>query len=99
MSLKITGTAMTSTQTRHTARAPDGGGWELSWLPGRILTQSQAVTAMTIAEVAATHDLTNNADPMWPHIDEWAAELGMSGPAAVARVAQEGYRATWGEDW
>ena len=99
MSLAITEIAMTSTQIPHAARARDGGGWEVSWLPGQVLTQSQAVTAMTIAEAAATRDLSDNGDRMWPHIDAWAAELGMSGPAAVAAVAHEGYRQAWGEDW
>jgi hypothetical protein len=54
---------------------------------------------MTIAKAAAAHDLTNNADPVWPHTGGRAAEPGMSGPAAVARAAQEGYRATRGESW
>lgn len=50
---------MTSDQTRHTARRdPErSGGWRVSWLPGRVLTRDQAVTAMILAgETAATGD-------------------------------------------
>lgn len=80
MATRITETEMTSDQTRQTAQARDEGGWAVSWLPGRILTQNQAVTAMTIAEAcAAVADLHM-------HIDNWATELGIGGPAAVAAV-------------
>jgi hypothetical protein len=51
---KITDTEMSSTETRHTARAAEGG-WTVSWLPGSTLTQNQAVAAMTIAEAVRTH--------------------------------------------
>ena len=97
MSLAITEIAMTSTQIPHAARARDGGGWEVSWLPGRILTRNQAVTAMTIAETAATRDLTDNTDTMWPHLDNWAAELGLSGPDAVARASESPELRAWRE--
>jgi hypothetical protein len=46
---KITDSEMTSDQTRQAAQAADGGGWTVSWLPGRTLTHSQAVSALTIA--------------------------------------------------
>ena len=91
---------MTSDQTRHTAAVVPGtvieGGptaWSVSWLPGRLLLRSQAITAMTIAEVAATHDFLpvgdelGDVDPIWLHIDGWAAELGISGPHAVAEAS------------
>ena len=35
MIITITGQAMTSDMTRHSARA-DGGGWSVTWLPGRV---------------------------------------------------------------
>jgi hypothetical protein len=80
---------MTSEQTRHTARAAAGGGWSVSWLPGRTLTQNQAVTAMTIAEAVVTHvdELADSASRWWLHVDGWAAELGITGPEAVAHAS------------
>jgi hypothetical protein len=67
----------------------------VSWLPGRTLTQNQAVTAMTIAEAVAGHadDLADNGSTWWLHIDQWAAELGITGPNAVAEVAPPTLRA------
>jgi hypothetical protein len=97
MSLTITATTMSSSQSPHTARRRHEGGWEVSWLPGRILTQNQAVTAMTIAETAATRDLTDNTDTMWPHLDNWATELGLSGPDAVARASESPELRAWRE--
>lgn len=108
MGLTITGTVMRSTDTRHTARFM-GDGWEVSWLPGRALDRNQAVTAMTIAETVAKggtpgHDLMSG-DPLWPHIDGWAEELGLSGPTAVGRasrspedIARELQGGSWPED-
>jgi hypothetical protein len=86
MATKISDTEMTSDETRHTARAAEGGGWVVSWLPGRTLTQNQAITAMTIAEAVAAHadELGNSGSRWWLHIDEWAAEMGLTGPHAVA---------------
>jgi hypothetical protein len=89
MATRITDTGMTSNQTRHTAQAAPGGGWTVSWLPGRTLTQNQAVTAMTIAEAVAAHadDLADSASRWWLHVDGWAAELGITGPNAVAEAS------------
>ncbi len=87
MATKITDSEMTSDHTRHTARAIDGG-WSVTWLPGHTLTQSQAITAMTIAEVVSTHEWAiDSTDRIWLHVDRWAAELGISGPNAVARAS------------
>lgn len=86
MSLRISRTAMTSDQTSHAAALQDNGTWMVSWLIGRDLSQSEAVTAMTLAEVVASHDLPDG-DTMWPHVNGWAAELGMTGKAAVAAAA------------
>lgn len=44
----ITITDMSSPDTPHTATVT-GGGWEVSWLPGRTLNRDQAITAMIIA--------------------------------------------------
>jgi hypothetical protein len=92
--LTITGTEMLSDTTRHTAalvKLPSpltGYSWQVTWLPGRHLTRDGAITAMTIAEVVASHDLIG--DPLhvghhlWVQLDAWAHELGLSGPRALA---------------
>jgi hypothetical protein len=88
MTLTITGTTMTSDHTAHTARqAPGRNGWEVSWLPGQALDRNTAITAMTLAEVAAKDDL-QEGHRLWPHIQGWAAELGLTGPDAIARATQ-----------
>jgi hypothetical protein len=89
MATKISDTEMTSDLTRHSARAAGGGGWTVSWLPGRTLTQSQAVTAMMIAEAVIVHtdDLADNSSRWWLHLDGLAAELGTTGPNAVAKAS------------
>jgi hypothetical protein len=98
VSTRITGAAMTSNATRHTATVDprvvdvvEGGptAWKVSWLPGRLFTRNQAITAMTIAEAVAVHadDLADNASRWWLHIDGWAAELGITGPNAVAEAS------------
>lgn len=92
--LTITETEMTSDTSRHTASVVSGvtveGGptaWAVTWLPGRVFTRNQAITAMTLAEVIAVTDLTDNASPVWLHVDGWAAELGITGPHAVAEAS------------
>jgi hypothetical protein len=89
MTLKITGTTMTGDQTAHTARRASGReyGWEVSWLPGQMLDGDTAVTAMLLADVAGRGDLPAG-HRLWPHIHGWAAELGLTGPDAIARAAQ-----------
>ncbi len=88
MTLTITGTTMTSDHTAHTARqAPGRNYWEVSWLPGQALDRNTAITAMTLADVAAEDDL-HQGHRLWPHIQGWAAELGLTGPDAIARATQ-----------
>jgi hypothetical protein len=88
MTLTITGTAMTSDRSRCTARySSDRDGWEVSWLPGRLVDRNTAITAMTLADTAAEHDL-HDGHPLWPHIQSWAAELGLTVPEAIARASQ-----------
>ena len=84
--LTITDKTMRSADTRHTAR-PAGEGWEVSWLPGRVLTRSQAVSAMQIA-AKASRGIDLSDDPIWPHIDGWAAELDLTGPHAVVLASE-----------
>jgi hypothetical protein len=89
VAIRITDTEMTSDETPHAARALAAGGWAVSWLPGRTLTHSQAVTALTIAEAVVTHagDLADIGSRWHLHIGGWGAELGLSGPEAVAMAS------------
>ena len=72
MNIKITDEAMTSDTTPHSTR-PDGHGWAVTWLPGRVLTRNQAITAMMLAETVAGH----HTGQRWPFIESWANELGI----------------------
>ncbi len=88
MTLTIHDTTMTSDQTTHTARhAPSRNGWEVSWLPGQILDRNIAITAMILADTTAETNL-DECHRLWPHIQSWAAELGLTGPEAVAAASQ-----------
>ncbi len=89
MTLTINDSAMTSDQTIHTARqTPGRNGWEVSWLPGQILDRNTAITAMTLAETNAEPDL-HEGHRLWPHIQSWAEELGLTAPDAIARATQQ----------
>jgi hypothetical protein len=83
----ITDTHMSSPDTPHTATVT-GGGWEVSWLPGRTLDRNQAITAMTIASTIGGTGVPRADDPVWLHLDGWAAELSMTAPGAVVRVSE-----------
>ena len=88
MTLRIDDTTMTSDQTLHTAqRSPSGHGWEVSWLPGQNLDRNTAITAMILADTAAERDV-HEGHRLWPHIQGWAAELGLTGPEAITRASQ-----------
>jgi hypothetical protein len=88
MSLTITDTTMTSDQSAHTARhAPDRNGWEVSWLPGQIVDRNTAITAMTLADTTTETGL-HEKHRLWPHIQGWAQELGLTAPDAIARASQ-----------
>jgi hypothetical protein len=91
MTLTINDTTMTSDQTAHTARQAPGRQhlWEVSWLPGRTLDRNSAITAMVLADQAGAYD-PNERHRLWPHIESWAAELGLTGHDAVNRVSQPG---------
>jgi hypothetical protein len=78
---------MTSADTPHTATAASDG-WEVSWLPGRALDRNQATTAMTIADIVGRRGVGLSDNPVWPFLDGWAAELGLSGPDAVVRASE-----------
>jgi len=89
MTLTINDTTMTSDQTAHTARQASGRqrGWEVSWLPGQLLDRNTAITAMILADLVGEEDL-HQGHRLWPHIQGWAAEVGLTGPEAIAAASQ-----------
>jgi hypothetical protein len=91
MTLRISDQVMTSDATRHTARQLRPDVWTVSWLPGRLLDRNQATTAMVLAEKVAetvANDELHCGHRLWPLIDQWAAELGLTGPDAVVRASE-----------
>ena len=96
MGLTFTDDHISGDYTVHTAsRVPgDPRAWTVSWLPGQLLDRNSAITAMILAEVAEA-STPQAGDRLMPHIDGWAAELGLTAPDALARVsAPSGYRST-----
>ncbi len=88
MTLRIDDTTMTSDQTLHTAQpSPGGHGWEVSWLPGQTLDRNTAITAMILADTMAERDLAEG-HRLWPHIQGWAGELGLTAPDAIAQASE-----------
>jgi hypothetical protein len=95
MALAITDTLITSDVTAHLACAHVPGrpeeGWQVSWLPGRVVDRSTAISAMTLAELANAEDgiglHDDYPDPRWLQVEALAAELGLSGPDAVVRAS------------
>jgi hypothetical protein len=91
MTLTINDTTMTGDQTAHTAWLAPGSQhrWAVSWLPGRALDRNRAITAMTLADHVGEEDL-NERHRLWPFIQSWAAELGLTGSDAINRATQPG---------
>src|SRR5947207_2766548 len=89
MSLTITSDLVTSDRTAHTARPFPGSPhvWQVTWLPGQILDRDTAITAMILADIAATGDIHPD-HRLWPAVQSWSAEVGLTGPDAIARAAQ-----------
>jgi hypothetical protein len=89
MSLTIHDASIRSDRTMHTARLVPGHehAWEVSWLPGRLMDRNTAITAMVIADTAGSGDL-HHGHRLWPHLQSWAAELGLTAPDALARACQ-----------
>ena len=89
MTLTINDATMTSDQTSHTARQAPGREhlWEVSWLPGRVLDRNSAITAMTLADLVGEPDL-GEGHRLWPAVQSWSAELGLSGADAITRASQ-----------
>ena len=88
MTLTILDCTIASNRTLHTARrATDHARhWEVSWLPGRHLTRNQAITAMALADVSHPAAARGDWERLRPHIQGWAAELGMTADQAIPRI-------------
>ena len=96
MALTITDRLIRSTDTAHTAELVhlEAGdvwrmswdAWQVSWLPGHLMDRNAAISAMLLAEAAATGNL-DASNSRWPHIEGWAAELGLTGPDAIVRAS------------
>lgn len=99
MTLIITDDAISGDHTSHTARRATGHqpGWEVSWLPGRRLGRNTAITAMTLADIAGSAPL-HPRDRLWPHIQGWAAEIGLTAPDALTLISQTPGDMTTGRD-
>ncbi len=89
MTLTINDTTMTSDQTAHTARQAPGRqhGWEVSWLPGQVVDRNSAITAMVLADIVGKEDV-HEGHRLWPHVQGWAAELGLTGSEAITQASQ-----------
>ena len=84
MPLTITADLITSDRTAHTACPVPGhpNAWLVTWLPSRVTSPSGAVTAMMLADATARG--VRPGHRAWPHLCNWAAELGLTAPAAIA---------------
>lgn len=83
----VTSSIMTSDTTSHIARCVGDAYWVVSWLPGRTLTESQAMAAMTVAAAVATGGLPPDDD--WSQLDALSRQLGLTGREAAYLVAVE----------
>jgi hypothetical protein len=88
MALRILDDTMSSDRSPHTARLAPGEQHtcEVSWLPGRRLNRNEAITAMVLADTTANGGV-HERHRAWPHIEDWAAKIGMTGSQALARIA------------
>ena len=59
----------------------------MSWLPGQILDRNTAITAMILADTAAEQDLHED-HRLWPFIQGWAEEVGLTAPDAIVRISR-----------
>jgi hypothetical protein len=58
-----------------------------AWLPGRRMDRNSAITAMVLADTAGSGAL-HHEHRLWPHIDCWTAELGLSTPDALTLISR-----------
>ena len=91
--ISSTDTLVTSDVTPHRAEQvdptiPHGGGlWGVSWLPERMLTKDEAITAVLAAE-AVSQDRHRSA-PGTRLIETWAGELGLSTEELIEQASVE----------
>jgi hypothetical protein len=95
MALTITHDGINGDHTSHTARRVRGEreAWEVSWLPGRLLDRDSAITAMVLADTLSSRIL-DPGDRLWPHIEGWATEIGLTTPDVLVGVSQPPHRST-----
>ena len=86
MTLTILDDIISSDHSGHTAHLASGHEhtWHVSWLPGRLLDRNTAITAMVLADVVGDVD---EGHVLWPHIQGWAAELGLTTRDVIAWAA------------
>jgi hypothetical protein len=89
MILSIQDDSISSDHTTHTARLAPGHerAWHVSWLPRHLLDRNTAITAMVLADVVGTGEV-NAGHRLWPHVEGWAAELGLTAHDAIARASE-----------
>jgi hypothetical protein len=89
MTLTIQDASISSDHTMRTARLAPGHerAWHASWLPGRLMDRNTAITAMVLADVVGTDDV-HAGHRIWPYIEDWAAELDLTAPDALAWISQ-----------
>lgn len=73
----ITSTVSSHTATRHRSTGVGPGLWSVSWLPSRLLTRDEAVTAMRIAEFTTSAD-----EAFFGELARWAYELDLTAEQA-----------------
>ena len=87
MTLIIQDDSISSDHTGHIAGlAPGHAAWHVSWLPGRLMDRNTAITAMVLADTVGSGDL-QKGHRLWPHLEGWAAELGLTADDVIARTA------------
>ncbi len=94
MTLLFQDDSISSDRTGHAARLAPGRehAWHVSWLPGRLMDRNCAITAMVLADIAGAGEV-DAGHRLRPHIESWAAELGLSAPDALAWASQPPGRA------
>jgi hypothetical protein len=68
-------------------QAPPGG---VSAVAHTLTANDAATLTLSVAEHQAGNDDLNERHRLWPHIEGWAAELGLTGSDAVNRFSQPG---------
>ena len=88
MALTILDATMSSDRSGHTARAVPGTQhlWEVSWLRGRHMDRNSAITAMMLADTVGPGNV-HAGHRLWPHVEGWAAELGLTAHDVIAQAA------------